>query len=87
MARHVTSRFGELDILAMHGNILIAVEVKARRNVRFGRAVEGVTERKLERLILTISEMLQRSYWPEERVRIDVVTVEPDGIEHIVGIG
>lgn len=87
IARHVTGQYGEIDILAKDHEMLVAVEVKARRTQTFGRAIEGVTNIKLERLAATIDAMLEKSFWPEDRVRLDVVTVEPDGIEHLVGVG
>lgn len=87
LARHVTSQYGEIDIVAIDRDILVVVEVKARRDQTFGRAIEAVTNLKLERLTATIGDILEKSFWPEDRVRIDVITVEPEGVEHFVGIG
>lgn len=84
--RHVTSRYGELDILAEDNGTIVAVEVKARRNRKFGRAVEGVTEMKLARLTDAFDDILQRRSLTARPIRIDVVTVEPSGIEHLVGV-
>lgn len=87
LARHVTSRYGEIDLLAVDNNTLVAVEVKARRPQNFGRAIQNITPVKLERLSNTIRKILAESHWPEERVRLDVVTVEPGGIAHLIGVG
>ncbi|MEV7630961.1 YraN family protein [Microbacterium sp. NPDC089318] len=41
---------GEIDIVAMRGDLVCVVEVKARRSERFGHPFEAVDERKRERL-------------------------------------
>lgn len=85
--RHVTSRFGEIDVLALDGEIVVAVEVKARRNAKFGRAVESLTEAKLTRIANTLHEVLSERGWATRPYRIDLVTIEPAGIQHLIGIG
>lgn len=86
--RHVTSRYGEIDILAKDGQTIVAVEVKARRTKsQFGAAVESVTDLKIEKIEAALYDVLAKRGWPEQPIRIDVVTVEPDGIEHVVGVG
>lgn len=41
---------GELDIVAMHNDTLVVIEVKTRRTVRFGHPFEAIDERKRKRL-------------------------------------
>jgi len=41
---------GEIDIVATKDNRLIFIEVKIRRNTRFGNPVEAVTPTKLRRI-------------------------------------
>lgn len=43
-------RLGELDIVALDGDVLVVVEVKTRSGAGFGHPSEGVTARKLARL-------------------------------------
>ncbi|MBE1874584.1 YraN family protein [Myceligenerans pegani] len=45
-------RLGELDIVALDGDVLVVVEVKTRSGAGFGHPSEGVTPRKLARLRL-----------------------------------
>lgn len=85
--RHVTSRFGEVDILMKDGETIVAVEVKARRNEKFGRAVEAMTNTKLQRLADALHDILEKRGWSLRDYRIDVVTIEPHGIEHLKGVG
>ena len=43
-------RFGELDLIAKKGELVIFVEVKLRKNDRFGAAADAVTTSKREKL-------------------------------------
>lgn len=45
-------RHGELDIVALDGDVLVVIEVKTRSGLGFGHPSEGVTRRKLTRLRL-----------------------------------
>lgn len=85
--QHLTSRFGEIDILAQDGQTMVAVEVKARRTATFGRAIESLTPQKLERLAAALHDVLDRRGWSDRPIRIDLVTVEPQGLDHLLGIG
>lgn len=85
--RHVTSRYGEIDILMRDGETIVAVEVKARRNANFGRAIEAMTNNKLQRLADALHDILEKRGWSQEPYRIDVITIEPNGLDHLQGIG
>lgn len=43
-------RFGELDLIVKKGDLVIFVEVKLRKNDRFGAASDAVTPAKREKL-------------------------------------
>ena len=47
------SRFGEIDIIAQDRSYIVFVEVKTRKNDRFGAAREFITPAKQRRLIQT----------------------------------
>ncbi|MEK7637497.1 MAG: YraN family protein, partial [Patescibacteria group bacterium] len=85
--RHVTSRFGEIDLLMQDGATVVAVEVKARRNARFGRAVESMTQKKLANIAAALHQTLEKRGWQNRPYRIDIITVEPNGIEHLKSVG
>lgn len=84
--RHVTSRYGEIDILAEDGDTIVAVEVKYRQTSVFGTAAEAVTKSKVERLTATLEDLIIKRNWQGRPYRIDVVTIEPAGLRHIVGV-
>lgn len=89
-ARHLTARgyqivarnwrceAGELDLVALDGDCLAFVEVRARRGGALGSPEESVTPAKQSRLIALAEAYVQAHDWPGEW-RIDVVAVEMDG--------
>ena len=44
------SRFGEIDIVAKEGDVVVFVEVRLRTSARFGGASESITASKRARL-------------------------------------
>jgi len=51
VARNWRCKGGELDVVAMEGDTLVFVEVRARASVRFGGAAASITASKQTRLI------------------------------------
>jgi len=52
IARNVQCRGGEIDLVCLDDDILVFVEVRLRRNDRFGGAAASITPRKQQRVIL-----------------------------------
>ncbi len=82
---------GELDLVALEGDELVAVEVKTRRSIAFGHPSEAVTARKLARLRrLTALWLAAHDDVRPASVRIDVVAVllgsGAPQLEHLVGV-
>ncbi len=50
VARNVATRAGELDLVALDGETLCFVEIKARTRSDYGLAIEAVGRRKQERI-------------------------------------
>lgn len=50
LARNWRHKFGELDIIALDGCTLVAVEVKTRRGTGYGHPLESITVQKVGRL-------------------------------------
>ena len=66
-------RFGEIDLIARDGPMLIFVEVRCRQSKRFGSAAESVNWRKQQRLIAAASHYLATVQGAELRCRFDVI--------------
>lgn len=51
VARNFRTRFGEIDLIARDGRVLVFVEVRMRRSQQYGDAAESITPRKRARLV------------------------------------
>ena len=92
LARNWRCEWGELDIVAVDADELVAVEVKTRRSTSFGSPQEAVTHAKLKRLRRLAAAWLDQQSRSFGGVRIDViaVTVERAGaahVEHLQAVG
>ena len=69
---------GELDLIAEDGDVLVFVEVKARRGVGFGEPQWAVDGRKRQHLIKASLFYLSRKKIQDRCCRFDVVVVRED---------
>ncbi len=60
VARNFRCRVGELDLIMRDGDQLVFVEVRSRRDSRFGTPAESVTRTKQQRLLRAAAVYLQR---------------------------
>jgi len=83
-------RFGEIDIVCEKEDILVFVEVKTRRNSRFGRPEEYFDKKKQKRLLKAISKYLSQNKLWDRSCRVDVISInlEPTKwhIEHFKNV-
>jgi putative endonuclease len=78
IARNFSAKTGEIDIIAMDGNTLVFIEVRARSNPYFLSAAASVDRRKQRRIVRTAQVFLQRNrQWSNLPCRFDVVAFEP----------
>lgn len=74
-------RFGEIDLVARHGNYIVFVEVKLRKSPRFALAREFVDSRKQDRLRVTAAQYLEK-YPTDLQPRFDVIEIyAPEGCD------
>lgn len=88
--RHITTRYGEIDIIAQDAGELVFVEVKTRRSFRYGSPEESIPGKKLKSLRLAIEAYMQKQ--PDNRAyRLDCVFITFSGsvpaIHHLPGCG
>lgn len=77
VARRFRSRFGEIDLIAQRLDLLLFVEVKTRSTHTFGTGAEAVLSAKKKRIEKTALYYLATRGSGKERVRFDVIEVEP----------
>ena len=89
MARDWRCRLGQIDIVAQDGEVVVLVEVKARRGTGFGLPQEAVDARKRAKLMALLDVYRAASGRQHRPCRIDVVAVlldadlRPARIDHI----
>ena len=70
-------RFGELDLIAKKRELVIFVEVKLRKNDRFGAAADAVTFSKQDKLRKTAASWLA-AHDCDAPTRFDVIEIYTD---------
>ena len=78
LERRARSRHGEIDIVARDGGTLVFVEVKTRRENRFGPARGAVSWRKQKKLVHLAQSYASRRSWMHMPIRFDIVGVDVD---------
>jgi putative endonuclease len=76
LERNVRSGRREVDIIASRGRVVAFVEVKCRRNWRFGHPLEAITRvKRLEIARVARSWLYRRALPPGTLVRFDAIAV------------
>ncbi len=81
--RNVSSRFGEIDIIALKSEVLHFVEVKSARSYEL--AMQNITRTKLQRFLRTVDVYLKK-HRLEMDYSIDAIAVTPEAIDLVENI-
>ena len=73
--RNLRTKLGEIDFVALDGEVLCFVEVKARLSAEFGHAIEAVGPRKRARLARVASLVLAKNR-SQRACRFDVLGLD-----------
>jgi putative endonuclease len=73
--RNRRTRYGEVDLVAQEGEVLVFVEVKTRTSDAYGFPEESITSQKREHLISTAKAILQSMSERSISWRIDVIAI------------
>ncbi len=73
--RNYRTRLGEIDLIARDGATWVFVEVRLRKDARFGGALESITARKRSRIAIAARQYLMR-FARVPPCRFDVVCIE-----------
>lgn len=75
------TRYGEIDIVARHGEDLVFVEVKTKRSKDYGPPEEAVDRKKQRKIAdMALMYLAERTGGEDRPCRFDVVTVDLSGI-------
>lgn len=76
LAQNWRCRRGELDLVMSDNNVIVFVEVRARRDERWGGALASIDERKRGKLILAAETFLQQNLrWSNSPCRFDAIAI------------
>ena len=87
--RNYRTRRGELDLVMQDGNTIVCIEVKYRKQQRFGSAIEFVTAKKLHRIRAAFEfYLLDNNLNPTSTsLRIDVIAIDGSNLQWLKNIG
>lgn len=80
VTRRYTAHGGELDLVALDGEVLVFVEVKSRWDG--GSPESAVTPRKSTRWRRAARHYLQQSGTPDKPHRFDIIAIDRGGLRH-----
>lgn len=84
LERNYHNHYGEIDIIAKDGKVLVAVEVKYRKNAHYGDPLEAVDFRKQKRVSRTFFVYYALKGYENIPCRFDVIALNGFGeIHHI----
>ncbi len=75
LARRYRTCTGEIDIIAKDSDILVFIEVKARRTTKFGRPAEAVTYAKRAKITKTALCYLNQFHCSDSKCRFDIFEI------------
>lgn len=90
LEKNYRCRSGEIDLLFMDGETLVAVEVKSRKSTEYGLPCESITYKKIRHLVNCLYAYVLSNNIKKLNMRIDVLEVFLDennkvaDINHIV---
>ena len=74
---------GEIDIVAVDGDVMVFVEVRSRANSEHGEAIESVNHRKQRKVSQVAGIYLAHKQPAHEEFRFDVVAITGDAAAEI----
>ena len=82
VARNYSCKLGEIDIIAKHDDLLVFIEVRYRKQGKFGSGAESVTLSKQRKIIKAAQWYLQHEWQKTEPAcRFDVISVTGDPLQ------
>ena len=83
IAQNFASKYGEIDLIATRGDLLVFVEVKQRATAAFGGPMAAVTKSKQHKISLTAAEFIKEKALKFDSIRFDVICITGGELTHI----
>ena len=85
ITRNYKARRGEIDLVAMDGDVLVFVEVKFRQTPGYSPE-ESIGEQKLKALDRAIGEYIAEMDLKDPESRLDLIAIDRQGLRHFKNI-
>jgi putative endonuclease len=76
LERNYSSPLGEVDIVALDGDVICFVEVRARSSREFGGAIQALPKRKQRRVVKAALAYMKARKLEDREIRFDFVAVD-----------
>ncbi|MFH0839304.1 MAG: YraN family protein [Candidatus Omnitrophota bacterium] len=86
LTQNYATKFGELDIIARHGEYFCFVEVRSRSQLDFGFPQESLTAKKKQHLKLAALDFVKKKNLADAYLRFDMVCILFDKDQHVESI-
>ena len=83
LKRNYFSQQGEIDIIVQKNNVIVFVEVKTRKSIKFGLPAEAVTKSKQQKIIKTAFTYLREEKVINKQYEFTVAEVYLDDKEDL----
>jgi putative endonuclease len=78
IARNFQTRQGEIDIIAFDGKTLVFVEVKMRKNDKYGTPAEFINSTKVEKILKAAKQYIFENEMADIDWRLDAVVINKE---------
>lgn len=86
LEQNYRTKMGEIDIIAREKDVIVFVEVKARRSDRFGGPKWALTYKKRQKISMAALQYLKAVKKTDSRARFDVVAIQLTGEKNTIEI-
>ncbi|HNT34119.1 MAG TPA: YraN family protein [bacterium] len=75
LERNIHSRYGEIDIVAEDGSVIVFVEVRMRSRNDYGSPAESITPSKMRKILREAEMYLVENSLLDRDARLDVISI------------
>lgn len=84
--RNYRNRYGEIDIIALKDNELVFIEVKYRKNAKYGYGMEAVDNKKMEKIFSLAETYIEEKGYFDMSLRFDCMSYLNEELEWLKNI-
>lgn len=78
VTRNFSCKFGEIDLVMQHNDVLVFAEVRYRKHHQYGTGAESVDYRKQQKILRSAEFFLQQNpKLNQNSCRVDVISIGP----------